>query len=115
MNCRYCGKETNKEYCDFDCRKKFLDYFDEEDKYRSRRVPLMVIALFLSVPFIIFFYGFGITVMFVLEGLIIMTHPFATTEMKKKMTPKAAKGSMQMIGLALIIIGIPFLLLMHIP
>ena len=115
MKCKYCGKETNKEYCDFECRKRFLDYFDEEDKYRSRRVPLMVVALALSVPFIIFFYGLGITVMFVLQGLIIITHPFATVDMKKKMTPKAAKGRMQMIGLALIIIGIPFLILAHFP
>jgi len=115
MKCKYCGKETNKEYCDFDCRKKYLDYFDEEDKYRSRRKPLMIIALIVSIPFIIIFYGLGVTIMFALQGLILITHPFATVEMKKKMTPKSAKTRMQLIGLALILIGIPFLILIHIP
>ena len=37
MKCRYCGKETNKDYCSFDCRKAYLDYSDEEDKYKERR------------------------------------------------------------------------------
>ena len=116
MKCKYCGKETNKEYCDFDCRKSYLDYFDEEDKYKSRRRPLMIAAIVISIPFIIIFYGLGVTIMCILEGLILITHPFATAKMKAKaMTPKSVKNTMQLIGLALMLIGIPFLLLINMP
>ena len=115
MNCKYCGAETSKEYCCFECRKKYLDYYDEEDKTRARVRPLLIMSAIVSIPFIIFFYGLGATIMFVLLGLTIITHPFGTENMKRNMTPKARKSRMITIGLALIVIGLPFLLLIHIP
>ena len=115
MNCKYCGAETNKEYCCFECRKKYLDYFDEEDKTRAHVRPLLMISVIVPIPFIIFFYGLGVTILFTLLGLTIITHPFGTDNMKRAMTPKARKNRMILIGLALILIGLPFLLFVHIP
>ena len=113
MVCRYCGKETNKDYCSFKCRKAYLDYYDEEDKFKGRRKTLILISIAVSIPFIVLFMGAGITMMFVLIGSVVITHPFTSQELRKKLTVKEAKKRMMMNGAILIIIGLPFLLLTH--
>ena len=111
MNCKYCGKESSKEYCDFECRKAYLDYSDDFDKTGAHKNPLIVMSIIVSIPFMILFYGAGVTVMCTLVGLTLITHPFVSAEAKKKMSPKDTKAKMRALGLIIIIVGIPFLLL----
>ena len=111
MNCKYCGKESKKEYCDFDCRKAYLDYSDEEDKYAERKKPLIIASVVVSIPFMILFYGAGVTVMCTLIGLVLITHPFSSKEMRKRVYPKAVKSRIRLNGIIIILIGLPFLLL----
>ena len=111
MRCRYCWKETNKEYCDFECRKAYLDYSDDEDKTGEHKKPLLIMSVIVSIPFMILFYGAGVTLMCALVGLTLITHPFPSTDMKKRMSPKDAKARVRMNGIIIIIIGLPFLLL----
>ena len=111
MKCKYCWKETDKEYCDFDCRKAYLDYSDDFDKTGAHKNPLIVMSIIVSIPFMILFYGAGVTLMCTLIGLILITHPFAFSDMKKKISPKDAIARVRMNGIIIIIVGIPFLLL----
>ena len=111
MKCRYCWKETNKEYCDFKCRKAYLDYSDDEDKTAAHKKPLLIMSVIVSIPFIVLFYGAGVTVMCTLVGLTLITHPFSSPEVKKKMSPRDAIARMRAFGVVIIVIGIPFLLL----
>ena len=115
MKCRYCGKETNKEYCSFECRKAFFDHFDDEDKYRARRKPLLIGSFLVSIPFIVLFCGAGVTLLFELLGIVIITHPFPSAELRKKSTPKDAVNRMITNGVILMIIGLPFLFLTYMP
>ena len=115
MKCRYCGTETNKEYCGFDCRKAYLDYSDEEDKYKGRRKPLLIASVIASIPLIILFCGAGVTVMFLLLGIVLITHPFISSELKKRTTLKDAINRMKTNGVILILIGLPFLFLTYTP
>lgn len=114
MKCGFCGKETNKEYCSFECKKGYLDYFDEEDKFKSHRKPTMIASVVISIPLIVLFLGLGVTVMTSLLGITLIRYPFALDGMKKKMPPKKAKQTMQLMGVLLIIIGLPFLLLFRV-
>ena len=111
MKCRYCWKETDKEYCDFECRKAYLDYSDEADKTAAHKKPLLILSVIISVPFIILFYGAGVTVMCTLIGLTLITHPFSSPGVKKKMSPKDVRTRVRMNGIIMILIGLPFLLL----
>ena len=111
MKCKYCGKETNKEYCDFDCRKAYLDYSDDEDKYAEHKKPFIILSVLVSIPVMVLFYGAGVTVMCTLIGLVLITHPFSSKELKKKVYPKAIKDRIRINGLIIILIGLPFLLL----
>ena len=111
MKCRYCWKETEKEYCSFECRKAYLDYFDNKDKTGEHKRPLIIFSVLISIPFMILFYGAGVTLMCTLIGLILITHPFAFSDMKKKISPKDAIARVRMNGVIIIIVGIPFLLL----
>ena len=113
MKCKWCNKETEKEYCSFECRKAFFDHYDEEDKFKGRRKTLILISIAVSIPFIVLFMGAGITMMFVLIGFVVITHPFTSQELRKKLTLKEAKKRVMMNGVILIIIGLPFLLLTH--
>ena len=111
MKCKYCWKETDKEYCDFDCRKAYLDYNDDIDKSAEHQKPLLIMSVIISAPFIVLFYGLGVTVMCALIGLTLITHPFIPSDKRKRMSPKDAKTRMTVIGILIIVIGIPFLLL----
>ena len=115
MKCRYCGKDTAKDYCSFECRKAYLDHFDEEDKYKERRKPLIIGSVVISIPFIILFCGAGVTLMGFLVGTVIFTHPFPPEAIKEKTTVKNAIIIMKLIGVAVIIVGIPFFLLTYTP
>ena len=115
MKCKYCGKETAKDFCSFECRKAFLDHFDEEDKFKARRRPLIIASIAVSIPFIILFCGAGVTLMFALLGLVIITHPYPSSGLRKKFTPKKAVKLMTTNGVILILIGLPFLLLTYTP
>ncbi len=115
MRCRYCGKETNKEYCSFECRKAFFDHFDDEDKYKSRRKPLLIGSIIISIPFIVLFCGAGVTLMFTLMGITVITHPFPSSDLMKRTTPKDAIRRTIINGAVLIVIGLPFLLLTYTP
>ena len=111
MKCRYCWKETNKEFCNFKCRKAYLDHHDEEDKTAARKRPLLVMSFVFSIPLIVLFGGAGVTVMCILMGIVLIRHPFPPKEMKRKMSPKAKREMMMILGIVLIIAGLPFLLL----
>ena len=111
MKCRYCWKETEREYCSFECRKAYLDYGDDVDKTASHRKSLIIASVLISVPFMVLFYGAGVTVMCILIGLTLITHPFPSSEMMKKMPPKDAIARIRTNGIIIIIIGLPFLLL----
>ena len=111
MECRYCGKESDKDFCCFECRKAFLDYFDDEDKYRGRRKTMLIASVIVSIPFILLFFGAGITLMFFLLGTTLVRCPYTKAETKKRLTVKRAKEKMITNGIILIIIGLPFLLL----
>ena len=115
MNCRYCGKETNKEYCCFECRKAYLDYYDDEDKFKDRRKSLYIAALIVSIPMIVLFIGAGVTILLMLFGLITYTHPFPSQELKKKAVLKDAIRRVQTNGVIVFLAGIPFLILTYTP
>ena len=111
MKCRYCWKETNKEYCDFNCRKAYLDYSDEKDKVSEHQKPLIILSAVFSIPFIVLFYGLGVTVFCTLLGLVLITHPFTFASRRKKISPKQAKTRVMILGIVIIVVGLPFLLL----
>ena len=111
MKCRYCGKEIDKEYCGFECRKAYLDYSDDIDKFAEKKKPMLIASVLISVPVMILFFGAGVTLMFALLGLTLITHPYPSDKTKKKLYPKDAMKLMRTIGVILIIIGLPFLLL----
>ena len=115
MRCRYCGKEIDKEYCDFKCRKAFLDFWDNEDKYRGRRKPLIIGAFVISIPLIILFGGGGATALFFMLGLIVMTHPYPSSKLKKNVPVRGAVLRVRINGLILMLIGLPFLFLIYTP
>ncbi len=115
MKCKWCNKEAEKEYCSFECRKAFFDHYDEEDKYKSRRKPMLIASVLVSIPFMILFVGAGISVMFLLLGLTVYNHPFPSAELKKKMSLKSAVNRVKIKGIILILIGLPFLALTSTP
>ena len=115
MICKWCGKETNKEYCDFNCRKAYFDHNDDEDKFKASRKSKLVASVIVSIPLMILFGGAGLTVMFFLLGLVLSNNPFPSAEMKKKMPLKAAVGRVKTNGVILILIGLPFLALTYTP
>lgn len=116
MRCKWCGKETgDKEYCNFECRKAFFDHFDEVDRFKDRRTPMLIACVLISIPLIILFCGAGVTVMFFLVGMVIYTHPFPSAKLRKKLTAEAAVGRVKTNGILLMLIGLPFLFLTYTP
>jgi len=112
MRCKYCWKDTDdKEYCSFECRKAYLDFSDNEDRTGARKKPLLIASVLVSIPFIILFYGAGVTLMCTLIGITLITHPFPSQEVRKNLPPKDAQGAVVKNGIMFIIIGLPFLLL----
>ena len=116
MRCKWCGKEIgDKDYCDFDCRKAFFDHFDDEDKYKDRKKPMLIACVLVSIPFIVLFCGAGVTIMFSLLGLVMYSHPFPSAELRKKTTVKDAVYRMKTNGILVILVGLPFLFLTYTP
>lgn len=115
MKCKWCGKEISKDYCNFDCRKAFFDHYDDDDKFRARRKPVLIACVLVSIPFIVLFVGAGITIMFLLLGLTTICHPFPSAKLKKKMPLKNAVNRIKVNGIMLILIGLPFLALTFTP
>ena len=108
MKCRYCGKETAKEYCSFECRKAYLDLFDEEDKAGDSRRPFIIGSILVSIPVIILFGGPGITLLCALIGLTLFTHPFPDRLLKEKTAIKKGVTQIKVLAVLIIAIGIPF-------
>ena len=109
MNCRYCGKETaDKDYCSFECRKAYLDLYDDRDKNHEYKKPLIILAFVISVPVFVLFGGPGVTLLCLIIGATIITHPFPSKKMKEKMTVKKAVHMMKITGVVIILIGLPF-------
>ena len=115
MKCKWCGKETDKDFCGFECRKAFFDHLDDEDKYKDRTKPMIIGSVIVSIPFIILFCGAGVTLMFILLGLVICTHPFPSLEIRKKISAKDAVNRVKTNGIILMLVGLPFLLLTYTP
>ena len=116
MRCKWCGKEIgDKDYCDFDCRKAFFDHFDDEDKYKDRKKPMLIACVLVSIPFIVLFCGAGVTIMLFLLGLVMYSHPFPSAELRKKTTVKDAVYRMKTNGILVILVGLPFLFLTYTP
>ena len=116
MRCKWCGKEiSGKDYCNFDCRKAFFDHFDEEDKYRQRKKPLLIACVLVSIPFIIMFCGAGVTIMLFLLGTVMYTHPFPSTKLRKSTSTKDAVNRMKTNGILTFLAGLPFLLFTYTP
>ena len=115
MKCRYCGKETAKEYCSFECRKAYLDLFDEEDKAGDSRRPFIIGSILISIPVIVLFGGPGVTLMCALVGLTLLTHPFPDKVLKEKIAIKKAVTQIKVIGVLIIVIGIPFVFFYWMP
>ena len=108
MKCRYCGKESPKEYCSFECRKAYLDLFDDEDKAGDSRRPFLIGSVLVSIPVMILFGGPGVTLMCALIGLTLITHPFPDKKLKGMIPIKKAVNQIKVIGVLIIAVGIPF-------
>ena len=108
MKCRYCGKESSKQYCSFECRKAYLDLFDDEDKTGDSRRPFIIGSILISIPVIVLFGGPGVTLMCALVGLTLITHPFPDKVLMEKTVIKKAVTQIKVIGVLIIAIGIPF-------
>ena len=60
---------------------------------------------------VVFLYSLVVVVSLLLIGLVLITHPFSSKEMRKRVYPKVVRSRIKMNGIILILIGLPFLLL----
>lgn len=112
--CDYCAKEISydKQYCDEDCQKKAIDYYELNEKYTKLFSVIDIICIFaIPVGFVIFsfadYVGFTMVAFAVaILGLMVVLLPFPTEDMISKFKIEKAVKITRTVGVCLLVLGI---------
>ena len=112
--CEYCGKEISyhEQYCDVECQKKALDFYELREKYTNIFSIINCICMF-GIPIGIFLFSFhkplGFTVSaisLIILGLTVMLLPFPTENMLSKRKIMASVKFAKILGIGILAVGL---------
>ena len=108
MNCPYCGKPSENEYCSLHCQQSYYDYLVRFKQFK----PFYLLGITVSIIiFIVPALFLGIHMHFIGIGMLILgatfaTLPFAPSSIISKFGTKKTEKVLRIAGYTVAIIGL---------